>query len=102
MKHIGEFYVVLDSLGDALQSAGALTEPRRARLAQYWYKELRYLYRCSRTEGHNRLRKILELDPHFTPRDEEPSKAFRMMAKVLPLGALLSTYGLLRGASDEA
>lgn len=101
MKHISEFYVILDSLRDALQSAGALTERRRARLAQYWYKELRYLYRYSRKEGANRLRKILELDPHFVPRDEEPSGVFRAMAKFIPLGIVLPVYGFMRGGGTD-
>lgn len=101
MKHIGEFYAILDHLRDALQSAGALTERRRARLAQYWYKELRYLYRYSRLEGANRLRKILELDPHFVPRDEEPSGVFRAMAKFIPLGILLPAYGFMRGGGTD-
>ena len=101
MRHIAEFYTILDGLRDMLESAGALTEGRRARLAQYWYKELRYLYRCSRREGANRLRLILELDPHFSPRDEEPSKVFRAITKVMPLSVLLPIYGLLRGFAVE-
>lgn len=98
-KHVQEFYTVLDGLADCLSERGALTERRRLRLAQYFYKELRCLYRHAPEDGRRRLEMIKHLDSAFAPHDEEPSKLFRVLGRWLPLPAVLAAYGALRRAA---
>jgi glycosyltransferase involved in cell wall biosynthesis len=97
LDHAIEFYAILDALEAELARAGQITEPRRRRLAQYLYKELDTLYRYGDGPGfERRLRQIRDLDPHFSPRDEEPRRLVRMLARVVGVRASLAAYGGLR------
>lgn len=96
-----EFYAILSKLGERLESEGLLTPRRRERMAQYMFKELRGLYRLRRQERHAILARIRELDPRFSPLDEERSRLFRSLAHLLPLEWLLIGYGIARAAMDR-
>lgn len=96
-----EFYAILHKLETSLADRGLLTRARRERLAQYLYKELRGLYRFQRDERHAIVARILELDPAFVPRDEERSRLFRLLPRLLPLGWVLAGYGASRALADR-
>jgi hypothetical protein len=100
MGNAAAFYAILSKLAERLEERGLLTIPRRKRLAQYLYKELRGLYRFRRQERHAILAHIQELDPHFWPCDEERSRLVRLGSRVLPLTWLFEGYGIVRRALD--
>lgn len=96
-----EFYAILDKLQTALEAANEYTPARRARMAQYLYKELRGMYRFDPAFGQAMLRRLFALDPRFVPRDEEHSRVFRQLYSVLPAAWILSGYGLARRTLDR-
>ena len=95
------FYRILDRLYEQLNSSGQLTEPRKQRLAQYYYKELRVLFRYKPEMGKQVQEKIFSLDPSFVPRDEERSSIIRGLARVIPLHWLLVSYGMAKRTMDR-
>lgn len=95
------FYRILDRLLVALESTGRLTDARRKRLAQYYYKELRVLFRFAPEYGKVIEARIFSLDPAFVPRDEERSATIRLLARVVRLRWLLVSYGVGRRALDR-
>jgi glycosyltransferase involved in cell wall biosynthesis len=96
MDNALEFYAILGKLESRLRERGLMTPARCRRLAQYLYKELRGLYRYRRAERHAVLAEIYQLDPDFFPADEERSRLFRWLARVMPLRWLLAGYGIAR------
>lgn len=78
-----EHHIILHKLERRLANEGALTDARRKRLAQYFYKELRVLSLHDRAAFDAALRHIFELDPHFVPRDEERQAWMRAAARLL-------------------
>jgi glycosyltransferase involved in cell wall biosynthesis len=78
-----EHHRILHKIEGRLRDEGRLTPPRRARLAQYFYKELRVLSLHDRAAFEAALRHIHELDPSFTPRDEERQRWMRIAARLL-------------------
>ncbi len=77
------FVRILGKIEARISANGDLTEPRRRRLAQYFYKELRVLSLHDRAEFERVLAHIHELDPKFAPRDEESQWWMRAAARVL-------------------
>ncbi|HEV7427641.1 MAG TPA: glycosyltransferase family 2 protein [Thermoanaerobaculia bacterium] len=78
-----EHHRILQKIEDRLSVTGQLTEARRRRLAQYFYKEMRVLSLYDRPAFEAAVRHILELDPNFQPRDEERQRWMRMLARVI-------------------
>jgi glycosyltransferase involved in cell wall biosynthesis len=74
---------VLLKLERTLAQRGELTLARRARLAQYYYKELRVLSLHDRPAFTRAAAHILELDPEFSPRDEEQQAWMRALAHAI-------------------
>jgi glycosyltransferase involved in cell wall biosynthesis len=74
---------VLHKLERTLEERGELTHARRARLAQYYYKELRVLSLHDRPAFDRASAHILELDPDFSPRDEERQRWMRAGARAI-------------------
>ncbi|HEX2832147.1 MAG TPA: glycosyltransferase family 2 protein [Thermoanaerobaculia bacterium] len=74
---------VLHKMEDVLRTRGLLTDARRKRLAQYFYKELRVLSLHDRAAFDAALAHIFELDPHFHPVDEERQWWMRLAARVI-------------------
>ena len=91
-------YVILRKIEDRLESEGKLTEPRRLRLAQYLYKELRVLSLYDRASFEREIEHIFELDPHFTPRDEESQRWMRVAARVLGTRRAILLHSTLKRA----
>jgi len=94
------FYKILDRLYEYLSVTGQLTEARRKRLAQYYYKELRVLFRYKSPLASKIEERIFSLDPDFVPRDEERSTLIKALARLMPLHLILATYGVIRRAMD--
>jgi glycosyltransferase involved in cell wall biosynthesis len=78
-----EHHHILGSIEQKLAARGELTEPRRRRLAQYYYKELRVLSLNDREAFETATSHILTLDTSFSPRDEERQRFMRVAARVL-------------------
>jgi glycosyltransferase involved in cell wall biosynthesis len=78
-----EHHRILHKIEARLRADGRLTAPRRARLAQYFYKELRVLSLHDRAAFEDALAHIHELDPSFTPREEESQRWMRVAAHLL-------------------
>jgi glycosyltransferase involved in cell wall biosynthesis len=74
---------ILYKFEDVLRERGELTERRRKRLAQYFYKELRVLSLHDRPAFDSALQHIFELDPQFRPVDEERQWWMRFAARVI-------------------
>lgn len=96
---------ILRTMEEGLRTRGELTEPRRRRLAQYFYKELRVLslHDCQAFEA--ALAHIYELDPKFVPREEERQRWMRILARMVGTRRALLGHSavkrLLRGARDS-
>ena len=78
-----EHHRILEKIEERLSAEGVLTDPRRRRLAQYLYKEMRVLSLHDRDAFEAAARHIRSLDPSFQPRDEEQQQLMRFMARVL-------------------
>jgi glycosyltransferase involved in cell wall biosynthesis len=90
------FYGVLDWLEDELRRRGELTAQRRARLAQYRYKELRVLCRFDRPRFEREVERIRSLDPAFAPRDEERQWWMRWAGRMLGFRRAVVIHTALR------
>jgi len=100
------FYRTLNWLEAELKKRGELTQARLRRLAQYRYKELGILGRFAPDAFDLEIKRILDLDPHFQPRDEERRIWMRLAARVLGLRAAmivnLAIRRLVKGADLPA
>jgi hypothetical protein len=83
LANAGEHHRILQKLEDRLSGAGMLTDVRRRRLAQYFYKELRVLSLHDRHLFDAAAEHIRSLDPSFQPRDEEQQRMMRFLARIL-------------------
>jgi glycosyltransferase involved in cell wall biosynthesis len=90
-------HAILGEIEAWLVKAGELTAPRRKRLAQYFYKELRVLSLHDRPAFEKGVAHILELDSRFEPVDEERQAWMRGLARILGFRrALLLHSGVKR------
>lgn len=87
-----EHHRILTKVEERLEREGRLTEARRKRLAQYFYKELRVLTLNDPPAADAALQHIDSLDPVFLPRDEEHSHIIRVAAKILGVRRTLRLY----------
>ena len=78
-----EHHRILQKIEGRLSADGMLTEPRKRRLAQYFYKELRVFCLQDRAAFETAAKHIRSLDPSFQPRDEEQQQLMRTMARIL-------------------
>lgn len=83
---------ILGKLEDWLTANDAWTEPRRKRMAQYYYKQLSVLVLHDRPAFDRALDRIRQLDPDFVPRDEELRSYMRMLARLLGTRQALLLY----------
>jgi glycosyltransferase involved in cell wall biosynthesis len=90
-------HAILYKIEARLRECGELTEPRRERLAQYFYKELRVLSLHDRAEFDAALAHIFELDPHFAPRDEERQWWMRIAARVAGTRNAVLMHSAIKG-----
>ena len=74
---------ILQRIEDRLSAEGSLTAPRKRRLAQYYYKELRAFSLHDRHAFEAAVQHIRSLDPAFQPRDEERQRVMKIMARIL-------------------
>lgn len=95
------FYRVMDRFHEFLLAGGLLTPARRKRLADYYYKELRVLFRYAPDRGAHIEQKILSIDPEFRPGSEERSRTIRLLGQFVPLHLLLTSYGTVRRLVDR-
>lgn len=93
-----EHHHILYKIERRLEGEGLLTEPRKKRLAQYFYKELRVLTLHDPQAADAALEHIFALDPRFQPRDEERSRAIRAAARLLGVRNTLRLYKLAKRA----
>ena len=78
-----EHHAILMKVEKRLEAEGKLTDARRRRLAQYYYKEIRVLCLNDREAFEAAMRHIDELDPRFRPIDEERQWWMRVSARVV-------------------
>jgi hypothetical protein len=78
-----EHHRILRKIEDRLSAEGLLTESRKRRLAQYFYKELRVFCVNDRAGFEEAAKHIRSLDPTFQPRDEEQQQLMRLLARLL-------------------
>ena len=78
-----EHHRILQKIEDRLAAEGTLTEARKQRLAQYFYKEMRVLSLYDRAAFETAAAHIRSLDPAFQPRDEEQQRLMRIGARIL-------------------
>jgi len=93
-----EHHQILHKIERRLAGEGRLTEARRRRLAQYFYKELRVLSLHDDEAFETALRHIKELDPRFQPRDEERQRFMRLLARVLGVRSTLRLHRSIKRA----
>lgn len=85
-----EHHIILRKIEERLAAEGKLTESRRRRLAQYYYKEMRVLSIYDREGFEKAMRHIFELDRRFRPVDEEGQAWMRVAARLFgPRRAIL-------------
>jgi hypothetical protein len=78
-----EHHRILQKMEERLSAEGTLTDARRRRLAQYFYKELRVLSIHDRNSFDTAVEHIRALDRSFQPRDEERQGLMRFLARIL-------------------
>jgi glycosyltransferase involved in cell wall biosynthesis len=78
-----EHHRILQKIEGRLAAEEKLTESRKERLAQYFYKEMRVLSLHDRAAFEAAAKHIRSLDPAFQPRDEEQQRLMRLMARIL-------------------
>jgi glycosyltransferase involved in cell wall biosynthesis len=83
LRNAREHHVILRKLEAALAAEGTLTDARKRRLAQYFYKEMRVLSLYDRQGFDWSVRHLHELDPGFVPRDEERQRWMRLACRIL-------------------
>lgn len=101
LENAHDFYRILNKLEEYLQVHGELSEKRKQRLAQYYYKELRILSRFDQTGFEKILTHIFELDSAFIPVDEERSKLIRSACGLIGVRKTLLLYGLVKRLTDS-
>jgi glycosyltransferase involved in cell wall biosynthesis len=90
LVHAREHHIVLRKIETRLATEGRLTDARRKRLAQYYYKSLRVLSLHDREAFEAGIRHIFELDARFRPVDEERQAWMRLAARLIgPRRAIL-------------
>jgi glycosyltransferase involved in cell wall biosynthesis len=82
-KNAIEHHMVLHKLEYWLRANGMLTDARKRRLAQYYYKELRVLAVHDPARFDAAARHIAALDPAFVPQDEERQAFMRWLARAI-------------------
>lgn len=87
-----EHHIILDKLRSFLLENQMLTKPRANRLAQYYYKELRFLCLHDEEKFIEAIRKIKLLDPNFYPRDEERQSWMRVLGRVIGFSNAIRTH----------
>jgi len=95
-----EHHQILRKIETRLLEEGRLTPPRRKRLAQYYYKELRVLSLHDWPAVDAALRHIFALDPAFRPRAEERSRAMRVLSRVIGARSAIRVYRLVKNAMN--
>jgi len=93
-----EHHRILQKIEERLSEEGTLTDARRRRLAQYFYKELRVLSIHDRNSFDTAVEHIRSLDRSFQPRDEERQRLMRILARILGFRNAI----LLHGAAKRA
>lgn len=83
LAHAREHHRVLGKIEARLAREGRLTDARKKRLAQYYYRELRVLCLNDSDAFERALHHIHELDPQFRPRDEEAQRFMRLLARAI-------------------
>jgi len=78
-----EHHRILQKIEDRLSAEALLTAPRKRRLAQYFYKEMRVLSLNDPVAFEAAASHIRALDPAFQPRDEEQQRLMRVLARTL-------------------
>ena len=97
-----EHHRILQKIEERLAAEGRLTDARKRRLAQYYYKELRVLCLHDPEAFERALRHIQALDPAFRPRDEERQPWMRALARVLGVRRTLRMHSALKRALGRA
>jgi len=93
-----EHHQILRKIEDRLAAEGMLTPPRRRRLAQYFYKELRVLSLHDRDAFESAAAHIRALDPSFQPRDEEQQRVMRTMARIVGFRKAILLHSAIKRA----
>jgi glycosyltransferase involved in cell wall biosynthesis len=83
LKNAEEHHQILDRVEQRLAAMGELTDARKRRLAQYFYKELRVLCLTDRAAFERAVTHIYELDARFHPGGEERQWYMRLAARLL-------------------
>jgi glycosyltransferase involved in cell wall biosynthesis len=96
-----EHHRILQKIEDRLAVEGVLTESRRRRLAQYFYKEMRVLSLHDREAFEAAAVHIRSLDSGFQPRDEEQQKWMRILARVLGFRNAILLHGAVKRLVKE-
>jgi hypothetical protein len=97
-----EHHRILEKIEERLAADGQLTPPRRRRLAQYFYKEMRVLSLYDRPAFDAAAVHIRELDPYFQPRDEEQQRLMRVLARLVGFrNAILLHSAIKRAVKRE-
>lgn len=91
-----EHHAILGKIEAHLEAQGELTEPRRKRLAQYYYRELRVLSLHDRAAFEAALQHIFELDPAFQPKDHERQCWMRLAARIFGTRATIVAHSGLK------
>jgi glycosyltransferase involved in cell wall biosynthesis len=95
-KNAVEHHMVLRKLEYWLRTHGELTDRRKRRLAQYYYKELRVLSLHDPERFEAAVRHIASLDAAFVPSDEEGQAAMRWLARAIGFRRALLAHSAIK------
>jgi len=98
-QYARDHHIILKKIECWLHDNGEFTQPHRARLAQYYYKMLRAIYKHDRAWYQQTLAHIFELDPSFQPYCE-PRRGVRGLCQVIGVRAGLFVYNHVADAAQ--
>lgn len=90
-QYARDHHLILRKIEQWLHDNNEFTEPHRARLAQYYYKMLRAIYKQDRVWYQQTLTHIFELDPSFQPYCE-PRSDVRRLCRIIGVRPGLFLY----------
>jgi hypothetical protein len=100
IQYAKDHHVVLHKIEQWLIDHDQFSNAHKARLAQYYYKMLRVIYKHDRRWHREALSHIFELDPAFFPHCE-PRNDVRRLCRLIGVRAGLSTYYLTADVVDS-
>ena len=96
-----DHHQVLALMESKIQSKGVLTQPRKNRLAIYYFKALQVMSRFGREHMNAGIKSIYRLNPNVDPSEGFSNKYVGLLAKVVGLKNAMNIYSAFARLRDQ-